>query len=161
MNKNLQSLTLSLALVACLFTTACATEPSMRAKIIAMNVATILDVESTYAVLHKCPQCQEANPVLRPMIRRGRLMTYGFEFGINALVTMMARRADTDEDRGSFWHSLPYSIIGSHYFAGLLNLRLANGTIVGQPHVGIPISTAPVAPPGDEPPRSDGPQPQQ
>ena len=142
--KQRSSLTAFAILFAALALTGCATfqEPSVRTQMIAMNVATLVDVESTFLVMRHCGTCVEANPFMRPAVHRGRVITYGFSFGVNALIARRARRSLIERvsdpgyarsQKNSFWYYLPYSVTGSHYLAALLNLRLAHQQQRAQP----------------------------
>jgi hypothetical protein len=103
-----------------LMLTACATDPAIRRQQIALNIATVIDMESTFAGLAKCGDgCREANPLLAGPIDRGRLLTYAVQLGLNALVIHMAER--TKEK--SFWRYLPWSLTAGHGVAATLNFR--------------------------------------
>ena len=106
-----------------LLLTACATDPAIRRQQIALNVATIIDMESTFAGLARCGDgCREANPILAGAVDRGRLATYAIQFGLNALAIRMAEKARTRPN--SFWKYLPWSLIAGHGLAATLNIRL-------------------------------------
>jgi hypothetical protein len=102
--------------------TACATDPGIRRQQIALNVATVIDMESTFAGLRRCGDgCAEGNPLLAGPVDRGRLIAYGLQFALNALAIHMAERAK-DRPR-SFWKYLPFSLTVGHGVAAALNLR--------------------------------------
>src|SRR5688572_15841297 len=99
-----------------LLLTGCATDPALRRQQIALNVATIVDMESTFAGLAKCGNsCREANPLLAGPVDHGRLLTYALQLGLNALVIHMAER--TKDRPKSFWKYLPWSMTAGHGIA--------------------------------------------
>ena len=109
-------------LIVVLLLTSCASNPAVRRQQIALNVAMVIDMESTFAGLEKCGGCREGNPLLAGPVDRGRLLTYALQLGLNAFVVHMAERAK-DRPR-SFWKYLPWSLAAGHGIAAALNLRL-------------------------------------
>jgi hypothetical protein len=87
-----------------------------------LTAATIFDIESTFYRLNHCEECQEANPIMRPFIERGRLATYAFSLTVNGVVMVLARRMY--DRRDSWWRvgALTFTIV--HAIAGTLNLVL-------------------------------------
>ena len=87
-----------------------------------LTAATIFDVETTFYRLDHCDNCQEANPIMRPFIERGRLATYAFSLAVNGVVMVLSRRM---YDRGdSWWRVGPLAFTIVHAIAGTLNLYL-------------------------------------
>src|SRR5688500_246840 len=105
-----------------LMLTGCATDPAIRRQQIALNIATVIDMESTFAGLAKCGDgCREANPLLAGPIGRGRLHTYALQMGLNAPAIHMAQR--NREKPRSFWKYLPWPLTAGHGVAATFNLR--------------------------------------
>ena len=87
-----------------------------------LTAATIFDVETTFYRLNHCDACQEANPIMRPFIERGRLATYAFSVAVNGVVMVLSRRM---YDRGDTWWRVgPLAFTIVHAIAGTLNLCL-------------------------------------
>lgn len=84
---------------------------------------TIFDVETTFAAIRN--GAHEANGLMRPFIKNGRLATYGMQLGIDALAIWLAyemKGSKHKEFRKTWW--LVPSVIGTgHGIAGGLNCR--------------------------------------
>ena len=91
----------------------------------ALGVATILDVESTFELLDRCPRrCRESNAFLRGVVESGRGWTYGIQAALNTGVmyaAYRARRSSKRTVRRSWW--VPIAIVGfAHVTGAALNL---------------------------------------
>jgi lysylphosphatidylglycerol synthetase-like protein (DUF2156 family) len=84
---------------------------------------TVFDVETTFSAIHN--GAHEANPLIKPFTKNGRLATYGVQFGIDALILWLAyeMKGSKNQDFRKIWWIAP-SIVGTaHGVAGGLNLR--------------------------------------
>lgn len=84
-----------------------------------LTAATIYDVESTLHLLARCDECQEANPIVRPFVERGRFATYAYSAAVNAIVMYMARRMYLRGD--TWWRVFPLALTAVHGVAGTWN----------------------------------------
>jgi hypothetical protein len=88
------------------------------------SAVTVFDVESTYAVLDRCPRCAEGNVFLSGVVDSGRGWTYGLQTGITAGVTSAAYRMRRSSHRGvrrAWW--VPLAVVSfAHVTGGLLNV---------------------------------------
>lgn len=82
---------------------------------------TIFDVETTFAAIRN--GAHEANPIMRPFIKRGRGATYGMQMGINAIVIGSAYLMKKDPKWNKAWWVIPSVWATGHGVAGGLNLR--------------------------------------
>jgi len=84
---------------------------------------TIFDVETTFAAIRN--GAHEANPIMKPFIKRGRAATYGIQMGINTIVigtSYLMKKSDNPDLRKTWW-VIPSVVATSHGVAGGLNLR--------------------------------------
>ena len=79
------------------------------------------DIETTFYTLDRCPNCYEANPIMRPFVKRGRLATYAFGMGIVTAQTWISYEM---KKHTKFWWVIPAAGIGLHSYAGTHNLSL-------------------------------------
>lgn len=102
------------------------------ALMLALQVSTVADIESTYHALGNCPPgytCREGNPLMRPFIQSGRPAAYAFTTGVNGLVMWHSYRL---KKRGSRWWWVGPAIqIGIHTFAAVHNYRTASRPALG------------------------------
>ena len=80
---------------------------------------TIYDVETSFAALKNCPNCEEGNPLAEFVVSRGKPLTYAIVTGINAGMMYFAW---TKKDNKS-WVIVPAVMSISHGVAGTINLR--------------------------------------
>ena len=88
----------------------------------AMLVASsVYDNETTFHALGNCQGCKEGNPVLRPFVSRGRLVTYAFTSAVDTALIYWSYRL---KQKGShLWWLLPAEISVGHGIAGTFNMR--------------------------------------
>ena len=83
--------------------------------------ATIFDVETTFSAIRN--GAHEANPIMKPFIKRGRGATYGMQMGINAIVIGSSYLMKKDPKWNKVWWVIPSVWATGHGVAGGLNLR--------------------------------------
>ena len=85
----------------------------------ALNSAMLLDTKSTFDVTKTCTDCYEANPFVRPFVRRGPVTTYIageiFDAGVMTIAARM-RGADRPWMRRTWW-VIPVALITGHAIA--------------------------------------------
>lgn len=91
---------------------------------IALIVTTHLDLQSTFHALKTNPKAQEANPLLRWVVKLGKVPTYIFRMGANALVIWLTWLMA----HPGYWQSpiwwLPISVVSGFYlFIAIRNRR--------------------------------------
>lgn len=84
-----------------------------------LSATTVMDIESTFNGLDRCPSCKEGNPIMRPFIKRGRVATYAFAFSLNAIQMEVARRQKRRHER--LWVVAPLIGTGIHGAAATSN----------------------------------------
>ena len=82
---------------------------------------TIFDVETTFAAIRN--GAHEANPIMRPFIKRGRGATYGMQMGINTIIIGSSYLMKKDPKWNKVWWIIPSVAATGHGIAGGLNLR--------------------------------------
>lgn len=88
-----------------------------------LTAATVYDAEATFYLMDQCRECQEQNPMTRPIIEHGRLATYLYSAAVNAVVMYIARRMYDRAD--PWWRIVPLSLSIVHGIAGTWNLYQA------------------------------------
>lgn len=90
-----------------------------------LSAATIYDVETTFAGLGRCPNCEEKNPIARRFVSAGRVETYAFAFAVDTSFLYLAHRLKTSEypDNRTRWRRPIRILAALHLSAGTLNLR--------------------------------------
>jgi hypothetical protein len=92
----------------------------------ALNTAMILDTKSTFDVSRLCPECDEANPIVRPFVERGPAVTYVagevFDAGVMAMAAKM-RGSEHPWMRRTWW-AVPVALVVGHSFAYRHNVTL-------------------------------------
>ena len=84
---------------------------------------TIFDIETTFSAIRN--GVHEANPIMRPFIKRGRGATYGMQMGINAIVigtSYLMKKSDNPAWNKKWW-IIPSVWATGHGIAGGLNLK--------------------------------------
>lgn len=102
------------------------------ALMMAVQVSTVVDIESTFHTIGKCPPgytCREANPLLRPFVQSGRPAAYAFSSSINGLVWWSSYRMKKRGNR--WWWVGPVVQITTHTVAAIHNYRSASRLPVG------------------------------
>ena len=86
--------------------------------------ATIYDVESTYFALNRCEGgCKEGNPIMRPLIEKGRPWAYAFQGSMDAGVIYLGYNL---KKRGhKIWYLPPVIVGAAHAAAGTWNIKFA------------------------------------
>lgn len=84
--------------------------------------STIFDVETTFAAINN--GAIEANPIMKPFIKNGRLATYGVQLGLDAAIIYASYKMKESSKFGRVWWVAPMFIGTSHTVCGGLNLRL-------------------------------------
>ena len=69
------------------------------------------------------PYCEEANPVMRPLINSGRPATYALTGVVDGLAMYFAYRLKSRHSK--WWWLVPTTQIGAHSIAGSHNIRVA------------------------------------
>jgi hypothetical protein len=91
-----------------------------------LNTAMLLDTKSTFDVTRWCPNCEEANPFVRPFVERGPALTFSagvaFDAGVMALAAAMKRSERTWLRRT--WWVVPAALITGHTIAWRHNVNL-------------------------------------
>jgi hypothetical protein len=92
----------------------------------ALNTAMILDTKSTFDVSRVCPDCGEANPIVRPFVERGPAVTYAAGVLFDAGVMTMAARMKGSEHRWMrrTWWVVPVALVVGHTVAYRHNATL-------------------------------------
>ncbi|MEO7274064.1 MAG: hypothetical protein ABI211_18860 [Vicinamibacterales bacterium] len=92
----------------------------------ALNSAMLLDTRSTFDVTRTCTDCYEANPFVRPFVRRGPVTTYAageiFDAGVMTLAAGM-RGSDHPWMRRTWW-VVPVALMTGHAIAYRHNVNL-------------------------------------
>ena len=92
----------------------------------ALNSAMVLDTKSTFDVTTTCTDCYEANPFVRPFVRRGPVTTYiageVFDAGVMTIAARM-RGAERPWMRRTWW-VIPVALITGHAIAYRHNVTL-------------------------------------
>ena len=92
----------------------------------ALNSAMLLDTKSTFDVTKTCTDCYEANPFVRPFVRRGPVTTYiageVFDAGVMTIAARM-RGAERPWMRRTWW-VIPVALITGHAIAYRHNVTL-------------------------------------
>jgi len=92
----------------------------------ALNSAMLLDTKSTFDVTKTCSDCYEANPFVRPFVRRGPATTYIageiFDAGVMTIAARM-RGAGRPWMRRTWW-VIPVALITGHAIAYRHNVNL-------------------------------------
>ena len=92
----------------------------------ALNSAMLLDTKSTFDVTKTCTDCYEANPFVRPFVRRGPVTTYVageiFDAGVMTIAAGM-RGSDRPWMRRTWW-VIPVALITGHAIAYRHNTTL-------------------------------------
>jgi hypothetical protein len=92
----------------------------------ALNSAMLLDTKSTFDVTKTCTDCYEANPFVRPFVRRGPVTTYVageiFDAGVMTIAASM-RGADRRWMRRTWW-VIPVALVTGHAIAYRHNVNL-------------------------------------
>jgi len=82
---------------------------------------TIFDVETTFVAIRN--GAHEANPIMKPFIKNGRVATYGMQMGINTIIIGTAYLMKKDPKWNKAWWIIPSVWATGHGVAGGLNLR--------------------------------------
>jgi hypothetical protein len=92
----------------------------------ALNTAMILDTKSTFDVARVCPDCREADPIVRPFVRRGPAVTYVAGELFDAGVMTMAAKMRNSEHRWirRTWWVVPVALLAGHSLAYRHNANL-------------------------------------
>ena len=92
----------------------------------ALNSAMLLDTKSTFDVTRSCADCYEANPFVKPFVKRGPVTTYiageFFDAGVMTVAARM-RAADRRWMRRTWW-VIPVALITGHAIAYRHNVNL-------------------------------------
>lgn len=83
--------------------------------------STIMDVETSFHALGNCASCREANPVLSPMLRGGRLKVYALQGAIDAGIILTSYQLKKGGHK--YWWLAPIAISSAHFAFGGFNLR--------------------------------------
>lgn len=85
---------------------------------------TIFDVETTFAAIRNSGGT-EANPVMKPFVKNGRVATYAFTLAVDALVLYIAYEIKGSKDKKlqKMWWIGPMIVGTGHGIAGGLNCR--------------------------------------
>ena len=84
-------------------------------------LTTIFDLETTFSAIRN--GAHEANPIMRPFVKRGRGATYGMQMGINAIVIGTSYLMKKDPKWNKGWWVIPLVVATGHGVAGGLNLK--------------------------------------
>jgi hypothetical protein len=92
----------------------------------ALNTAMVFDTKSTFDVSKTCPNCGEANPLVRPFVRRGPVPTYIagelFDAGVMTVAAKMKGSERTWARRT--WWVMPIALVTGHTIAYRHNVNL-------------------------------------
>jgi hypothetical protein len=84
---------------------------------------TVFDIESTFSAIHN--GAHEANPVMKPFVKSGRLATYGINLAVDALIIWASYeiKGSKNKDLKKTWWLLPMITGTAHGVCGGLNMR--------------------------------------
>jgi hypothetical protein len=88
-------------------------------------LASVFDAESTFSAVRN--GAHEANPIMKPFVKRGRLATYGYLLASDASFIYLSyqMKKSSNKDLRKAWWVGPAIIGSGHTVAGGLNLRFA------------------------------------
>ena len=89
-----------------------------------LTFATLLDIESTFYVLDRCISCSEKNPVMRPLVERGKLPIYGIQMIANYAILRSTWKMH--QEGHPYWNTLARSATKMHTMAGCSNMSILN-----------------------------------
>lgn len=87
--------------------------------------SSVFDVETTFRAL-KNPNAREGNPIMKPLVERGRPATYSFVGVMDAGSIYFSYRMKKSNSPGlrKLWWIGPVTASAAHCFVGGLNLRI-------------------------------------
>lgn len=109
-----------IALMGLLGVTASAQNAHVRWSAVTSYAASEFDAGTTYAAMHGCANCREANPLLRPFASNPSIF---FFYGAQAWMFNKASERLDETGKPRWARVLTWGIIGAHVAAGANNLR--------------------------------------
>jgi hypothetical protein len=83
--------------------------------------SSIYDNESTFHALKNCPTCREANPIMAPFVKRGRLTTYAVTAAVDTALIYWSYKLK--QRHSKLWWIVPAEVSVGHTIAATFNMR--------------------------------------